>query len=180
MSQHSRDFLGTDRFRIRRRLGSGGMGVVYEAHDRETDKVVALKTLTRAEASHISRFKNEFRSLADVSHPNLAALYEFMSDGQYWFFTMELVQGVNFLEYVRPGYHAKHLQSSKTPTLRKSPGAFDSDKELLANYEAETKQLDSLRGGQFADDRSEVPQDPSLSLSRLDPGALNVALRQLA
>ena len=82
---------------------------------------MALKTLTRAEASHISRFKNEFRSLADVSHPNLAALYEFMADGQYWFFTMELVQGGNFLEYVRPGYRAKRAQSSKTPTLRKTP-----------------------------------------------------------
>src|SRR6185369_4594076 len=143
MTQQSNDFLGTERFRIRRRLGSGGMGVVYEALDRETDKVVALKTLTRAEASHISRFKNEFRSLADVSHPNLVSLYEFMSDGQYWFFTMELVQGSNFLEFVRPGYHAVHVQSSRTPTLRKSPGA--SSRELLANYEAETKQLDSLR-----------------------------------
>ena len=112
MSDHSHDFLGTARFRIRRRLGSGGMGVVYEAHDLETDKVVALKTLTRAEASHISRFKNEFRSLADVSHPNLAALYELMADGQYWFFTMELVPGGNFLEYVRPGYKAKRAQSS--------------------------------------------------------------------
>jgi serine/threonine protein kinase/tetratricopeptide (TPR) repeat protein len=180
MTQHSNDFLGTERFRIRRRLGSGGMGVVYEAHDRETDKVVALKTLTRAEASHISRFKNEFRSLADVSHPNLAALYEFMSDGQYWFFTMELVQGLNFLEYVRPGYHAKHIQSSKTPTLRKSPGASDSDKELLANYEAETKQLDSIKSLRSGDDRPETLEDPALSLSRLDPGALNVALRQLA
>ncbi len=180
MTQQSNDFLGTERFRIRRRLGSGGMGVVYEAHDRETDKVVALKTLTRAEASHISRFKNEFRSLADVSHPNLAALYEFMSDGQYWFFTMELVQGLNFLEYVRPGYHSKHLQSSKTPTLRKSPGASDSDKEMLANYEAETKQLDSIRSLQSGDARPETLEDPALALSRLDLGALNVALRQLA
>lgn len=180
MTQQSNDFLGTERFRIRRRLGSGGMGVVYEAHDRETDKVVALKTLTRAEASHISRFKNEFRSLADVSHPNLAALYEFMSDGQYWFFTMELVQGLNFLEYVRPGYHSKHLQSSKTPTLRKTPGVSDSDKELLANYEAETKQLDSIKSLQSGDDRPATLEDPSLALSRLDLGALNVALRQLA
>jgi len=180
MGQTSNDFLGTERFRIRRRLGAGGMGVVYEAHDRETDKVVALKTLTRAEASHISRFKNEFRSLADVSHPNLAALYEFMSDGEYWFFTMELVVGVNFLEYVRPGYHAKQVQSSKTPTLRKSPGASDSDKELLANYEAETKQLDSLKDLQSADDRPEVPQDPSLAQVKLDLNFLNIALRQLA
>src|SRR3989441_6160689 len=142
MSEASSDFLGNERFKIRRRLGSGGMGVVYEAHDRETDKVLALKTLTRAEASHISRFKNEFRSLADVSHPNLVALYEFMADGQFWFFTMELVQGVNFLEYVRPGYHARRSQSSRTATLRKtSEGA---DTELLSDYEAETRQLDSI------------------------------------
>src|SRR5262245_32189063 len=107
MGQKTNDFLGTERFKIRRRLGSGGMGVVYEAHDRQTDKVLALKALTRTEATHIARFKNEFRSLADVSHPNLVALYEFMSDGEYWFFTMELVQGVNFLEYVRPGYRSK-------------------------------------------------------------------------
>jgi serine/threonine protein kinase/tetratricopeptide (TPR) repeat protein len=178
MSQHSSDFLGTERFRIRRRLGSGGMGVVYEAHDRETDKVVALKTLTRAEASHISRFKNEFRSLADVSHPNLAALYEFMSDGQYWFFTMELVQGLNFLEYVRPGYHAKHVQSSRTPTLRK--GSNDSDKELLADYEAQTRQLDLDGTNDSGEEPSEVAEPTALSKSRLNPGHLNIALRQLA
>src|SRR5918993_928753 len=142
MSHSTADFIGTERFRIRRRLGSGGMGVVYEAYDRETDKIVALKALTRTEAAHISRFKNEFRSLADVSHPNLVSLYEFMSDGQYWFFTMELVQGQNFLEFVRPGYHARQVQSSRTPTLRKSS---DSDKEQLADYEAETRQLDSIR-----------------------------------
>ncbi|HEV7473089.1 MAG TPA: protein kinase, partial [Pyrinomonadaceae bacterium] len=177
MSQHSKEFLGTERFRIRRRLGSGGMGVVYEAHDRETDKVVALKTLTRAEASHISRFKNEFRSLADVSHPNLVALYEFMSDGQYWFFTMELVQGINFLEYVRPGYHARHVQSSRTPTLRKTE-RDSRDTELLADYEAETRQLDSIHTT-AADDVPDTPEQTSLSRSRLDPGRLQIALRQL-
>src|SRR5882724_7468887 len=171
MSQHSRDFLGTDRFRIRRRLGSGGMGVVYEAHDRETDKVVALKTLTRAEASHISRFKNEFRSLADVSHPNLVALYEFMADGQYWFFTMELVQGINFLEYVRPGYYARHVQSSRTPTLRKT--IKDPSHEGLADYEAETQQLDSLIGPS-ATESVGTPEESSLSKSVLDPDRLSL------
>jgi len=178
MSQHSNEFLGTARFRIRRRLGSGGMGVVYEAHDLETDKVVALKTLTRAEASHISRFKNEFRSLADVSHPNLVALYEFMADGQYWFFTMELVQGVNFLEYVRPGYHAKRGQSSRTPTLRKT--SEDSNTELLADYEAETRELDSIRTTYSAEESVETSAETSLSKSKLDLNRLSVAIRQLA
>jgi len=178
MGQHSSDFLGTERFRIRRRLGSGGMGVVYEALDKETDKVVALKTLTRAEASHISRFKNEFRSLADVSHPNLVSLYEFMSDGQYWFFTMELVQGSNFLEYVRPGYHSKHVQSSRTPTLRKSP--HQSTGEVLGEYEAATRQLDSLRNRPVTNESPSVPVDSSLSKSKLDLNCLNIALRQLA
>jgi serine/threonine protein kinase/tetratricopeptide (TPR) repeat protein len=178
MGQNTSDFLGTERFRIRRRLGSGGMGVVYEAHDRETDKIVALKTLTRAEASHISRFKNEFRSLADVSHPNLVALYEFMADGQYWFFTMELVSGINFLEYVRPGYHARQLQSSKTPTLKKA--ADEPGEELLADYEAETMQLESIRAPVSAVELHETPEQSSLSQSQLDLNRLRLALRQLA
>ncbi len=177
MSQHSNEFLGTKRFRIRRRLGSGGMGVVYEAHDMETDKLVALKTLTRAEASHISRFKNEFRSLADVSHPNLVALYEFMADGQFWFFTMELVQGMNFLEYVRPGYLARLRETSRTPTLKKSSKL---PSEALADYEAETMQLDSIKITVHSTEPMDLSAETSLSRSVLDVQRLRAAVQQLA
>jgi eukaryotic-like serine/threonine-protein kinase len=178
MGQTSNDFLGTDRFHIRRRLGSGGMGIVYEAHDRETDRVVALKALTRTEASHISRFKNEFRSLADVSHPNLVSLYEFMADGQYWFFTMELVNGVNFLEYVRPGYQSQRTQSSASETLLKS--VDDRDTAIVADYEAETQQLDSLDLDFRSGSSRDTSLESSLSKSTLDFNRLYMALRQVA
>ncbi|HEX9282703.1 MAG TPA: protein kinase [Gemmatimonadales bacterium] len=86
-----------------RRLGSGGTGVVYEVLDRERNDIVALKTLRSTDAASIYRLKKEFRTLVDVVHPNLVALYELIADGDHWFFTMELVDGSEFLTFVRPG-----------------------------------------------------------------------------
>jgi tetratricopeptide (TPR) repeat protein len=95
------EFRGTERFTVRRQLGAGGMGVVYEVHDQARNEIVALKTLRRARAGDIYRLKREFRSLAGVTHPNLVSLYELVVEGTNCFFTMELVHGVNLLEYVR-------------------------------------------------------------------------------
>ncbi|MBL9014079.1 MAG: protein kinase [Myxococcales bacterium] len=89
------------RFELRRRIGGGGMGEVYEAHDKQGGELVALKTLTHADGDTLLRFKREFRALQSTAHPNLAALRELVSDGEQWFFTMELVRGRHFLEYVR-------------------------------------------------------------------------------
>ena len=174
----TRDFIGTDRFKIRRRLGSGGMGVVYEAHDRETDKVLALKALTRTDAADIFRFKREFRALADVSHPNLVSLYELMSDGQFWFFTMELVRGVTFIEYVRPGFRTRRNQDSGTATLLKTA----EDTDAGADHEAETIELDfeSVPTGSSANSNVTSSAAPRIDRSTLDLARLRSALRQLA
>ena len=95
------DFAGTERFQIIRRIGVGGMGVVYEARDVELDLRVALKLLPNADAPALFSFKREFRSLATIVHQNLVALHELISDGATWFFTMEIVDGVDFLKRVR-------------------------------------------------------------------------------
>lgn len=89
------------RLRIVRRLGEGGMGVVYEAYDAVRREALALKTLGRLDAQGIYRLKQEFRALAGVIHPNLCCLHELFSEGE-WFFTMELVAGEPFDDWVRP------------------------------------------------------------------------------
>ncbi len=94
-------FAGTSRFHVRQRLGAGGMGVVYEVHDNVRDEVVALKTMLRTGAADVYRLKREFRSLADVTHANLACLYELFVEDHRCFFTMERVKGVSFVEYAR-------------------------------------------------------------------------------
>lgn len=88
--------LGNGRFEIRGQLGAGGMGVVYEAYDRWHERRVALKTghLLQPEATY--RLKGEFRALRGVQHPNLVQLYELFAEQELWYFTMTLVEGVDF------------------------------------------------------------------------------------
>ena len=97
------DEIASTRFRVVRELGSGGMGKVYEAYDRDTDAVVALKMLRRVDGDALYRFKHEFRALADIQHPNLIRFGELLCEEGQWFFTMELVRGRNFHDFVRTG-----------------------------------------------------------------------------
>lgn len=172
MVQPAKEFNGTDRFTIRRRLGAGGMGIVYEAHDQLMKKTVALKTLSRAEPDLIYRFKREFRTLADVSHPNLAALYELMSQGRHWFFTMELIKGITFIKYVRPEDEDRRIDDQWSELSAREDGA---------NSEAETQEFDSSHLSMQSGEMSAFDDLPLMSSPfQLDEARLRSALRQLA
>jgi hypothetical protein len=89
------------RFEVKAPLGSGGMGVVYEAMDRETRQLLALKVLRDPSAAGSADLKAEFRRASDLRHPNLVALGELRCDRGQWFFTMERVRGVDLVTYLR-------------------------------------------------------------------------------
>jgi hypothetical protein len=113
----SEDFTGNARYRVVRKIGSGGMGIVYEALDLErSSRRVALKVLRGKDPEALVRIKREFRALADVSHANLVALHDLVAEGDTCFFTLELVEGVDFLQWVRPGL-AEPLKDQPTASL---------------------------------------------------------------
>src|ERR1041384_4041160 len=91
------------RFEIERALGSGGMGVVYAVRDHHRACSVAVKTRRAATLDALHRLRDEFLVLHDLAHPNLVSLGELFDDDGRWFFSMELVEGVDFVRHVRPG-----------------------------------------------------------------------------
>jgi serine/threonine protein kinase len=89
------------RFELVARLGEGAHGEVFEAIDRARGMRVAIKALRDASPQGILRFKREFRSLVALHHVNLVELYELFEDAGRWFFSMELVDGLDFASHVR-------------------------------------------------------------------------------
>lgn len=93
------------RYEVSELLGKGGMGVVYRATDLVSGRALALKTLRSQNVSptSLALFKAEFMTLATLSHPNVAAVYDFARrhGSAEYFFTMELVTGQGALSATR-------------------------------------------------------------------------------
>jgi eukaryotic-like serine/threonine-protein kinase len=92
----------SDRFRAIDRLASGATGDVFRVFDREMGAELALKTVQRPSVTDLYHLKREFRGVAGVVHPNLVRLHELFVEDDACFFTMELVDGVQLDEFVRP------------------------------------------------------------------------------
>src|SRR5262245_50105933 len=90
-------------YRIRRRLGGGGMGTVYEASDERLQRLVAVKVLTERLANDPeaqARFLAEARAAARLSHPNVVTVFEAGETGGLSYLVMELVPGGSVQERV--------------------------------------------------------------------------------
>ena len=93
-------------YRIERRIGSGGMGIVYLARDSHLDRPVAIKLLhpgTISDDSARHRFHNEARALSKLNHPNIATIHDFDSQHDTDFLVMEYIPGKPLSERLATG-----------------------------------------------------------------------------
>jgi serine/threonine protein kinase len=96
--------LVAGRYRILEKLGEGGMGAVFKAHDTQLDRDVAVKVLPAQslhDADAIARFQREARALAKLSHPNIIQAYDSGADKGRHFLVMEYVEGANLAALLR-------------------------------------------------------------------------------
>jgi predicted Ser/Thr protein kinase len=93
-------------YRVLEKLGAGGMGEVYRARDEKLGRDVAVKVLPPgllANEAARARFRKESEALSRLSHPHVATLLDFDSEGGVDFLVMERVEGKTLLEAVREG-----------------------------------------------------------------------------
>jgi serine/threonine protein kinase len=130
------------------------MGTVYRAYDKARNVTVALKVLRQLDPTSLLRFKTEFRALANLAHPNLLQLLELVQHGEEYLLSMELVEGRDFLSFVR------------------AEGAADNEAEIDEDTEV----------GPPTTRESKVPANDNRQLrrvARLDERKLRGALRQV-
>jgi serine/threonine protein kinase len=96
--------LLAQRYEMRRQIGAGGMGTVWEAWDVRLDRPVAVKLPDRAlsaEPTFVARFEREARHAAHLNHPNIVTIFDLGSDGDHSYLVMELVAGESLAELLR-------------------------------------------------------------------------------
>lgn len=171
---HSHPERIAGRFLVEQLLGSGASGIVYQVVDESSGARLALKLLSALDPVSLFNFKSEFRTLANLSHRHWLKLYDLLAHGDQWLLTMELVDGTDFLSYVRPG-----LQGPHRPSGGRSDTASDAETKHEIDQETEVVEC----GVASQDDV------PALTYSRgasapltgtLDEARLRAALEQLA
>src|SRR5690606_23876393 len=93
-----------NRYRLTAQQGSGGMAVIYKAIDQALGRTVAVKILRPSltdDPAFLARFRNEARSVANLSHPNIVTVHDVGNDGQTHYIVMEFIEGQDLKKIIR-------------------------------------------------------------------------------
>ncbi|MFA5794632.1 MAG: tetratricopeptide repeat protein [Candidatus Brocadiia bacterium] len=95
------------KYQLVKKLGQGGMGLVYLAVDQNLNRQVALKVITSNDKEMLDRFQREAKAVAMLKHPNIVQIYEAGHVDKQHYFTMDYIEGVSLDD----------ISQSKTPEL---------------------------------------------------------------
>jgi Tol biopolymer transport system component len=177
-------------YRIIEKLGQGGMGEVYRAHDSKLGRDVAIKVLPAEfakDADRVARFQREARLLASLNHPNIAAIHGLEEFGGTGFLVLELVEGQTLAEYIAgsagvlagknaaetaavPGILDLALQIAEALEAAHEKGIIHRDLKpanIKVTPEGKVKVLDFGLAKAFAGEQAEVNLSNSPTLSEL-------------
>src|SRR5215213_3589754 len=92
-------------YRVLEKIGEGGMGAVYKAHDTRLDRTVAVKILSAdvATPDRLHRFEQEARAASALNHPNILTIHDVGRDGGVAYFAMEWVDGQTLRQLISAG-----------------------------------------------------------------------------
>jgi uncharacterized repeat protein (TIGR01451 family) len=105
-----------DRYEIQQRIGRGGMADVFLARDLLLDRLVAIKVLFpefATDPNFVERFRREAQSAANLTHPNIVAVYDWGKYSNTYFMAMEYVQGRTLADILRANGHVNSVQAAE-------------------------------------------------------------------
>jgi eukaryotic-like serine/threonine-protein kinase len=105
-----------DRYEIHKRIGRGGMADVFLARDLLLDRLVAIKVLFpefATDPNFVERFRREAQAAANLTHPNIVAVYDWGKYTNTYFMAMEYVQGRTLADILRANGHINSVQAAE-------------------------------------------------------------------
>jgi serine/threonine protein kinase/WD40 repeat protein len=137
-------------FTVRREIGRGGMGIVYEAVEEITNRKVALKILPPVsfmDRVHLRRFQNEAAIAAQLEHEHIVPFHSFGSDHGIYFYAMRLIEGQNLSQLI------KIIRRHQSVSTKKTVAGTTDRNSTSITHEA-TDPDDSLAGSQVDTDQT--------------------------
>ncbi len=116
MTSNGERTILNDRYEIQQRIGRGGMADVFLARDLLLDRLVAIKVLFpefATDPNFVERFRREAQAAANLTHPNIVAVYDWGQYANTYFMAMEYVQGRTLADILRANGHVNSVQAAE-------------------------------------------------------------------
>ena len=128
-------------FQIVKRLGAGGMGIVYLARQVSLNRLVALKVLGTSLTDHseIARFQREAQAVARLEHPGIARIHFIGQDRQVCYIAMEYIDGASLRDVLKRLLTSREPSHSIDAVLAGTPSGQDEATEVRFDQETETR-----------------------------------------